>query len=124
GVLEGQSAAGAAVRLTDVQLADLRRIHEQMLAHTGPDDLQLVRDLNQQFHQIIIEASGRAYLIRVLRMIWTWSPAMLWSQFVNPAVEGDAEYIADDNAEHGQILAALEAHDGKAAERLMRQHIE
>jgi DNA-binding GntR family transcriptional regulator len=123
-VLEGQAAAGAAIRLTDAQRAHLRQIHEQMLAYTGTEHLQLVRDLNQQFHQVIIEASGRTYLIRVLRMIWTWSPAMLWSQFVNPAIEGDSEYVAEDNAEHGQILAALEAQDGEAAERLMRQHIE
>ncbi len=122
--LEGQAAAGAAERLTGEQLARLRSIHEQMLAHTGPEHLQLVRDLNQQFHQLIIEASGRTYLIRVLGMIWTWSPAMLWGQFVNPTVESDSEYEADDNAEHGQILDALEAHDAQGAERLMRQHIE
>jgi DNA-binding GntR family transcriptional regulator len=124
GALEGQAAAAAAQRLTEAHLLQLRAIHDDMVAHTGPEHLQLVRELNQQFHQLIIEASERAYLIRVLRMIWTWSPAMLWGQFVNPAVESASEYAADDNIEHAQILAALEAHDSEAAERLMRQHIE
>jgi GntR family transcriptional regulator, rspAB operon transcriptional repressor len=122
--LEGLAAAGAAERLTAEQLAALRSMHEQMVTHTGSEHLQLNRELNRQFHQAIIEASGRTYLIRILRMIWTWSPTMLWSQFVEPAVEADATDQADDNREHGLILAALEGRDAQAAERLMRRHID
>ncbi len=122
--LEGQAAASATDRLTEAQLAELRSVHERMIAHSTPDNVQLLRELNRHFHWSIIEASGRAYLIRVLRTIWAWSPAMLWGQFVEPSIEVESKRQADDNLEHEQILAALEARDSAAAERLMRQHID
>jgi DNA-binding GntR family transcriptional regulator len=121
-VLEGLAAASAAGRLTGEQLAELCALHEQMSAHPG--DIERMREWNRQFHQIIIEASGRTYLIRTLKAVWTWSPAMLWSQFAHLPGMPDNERAEEDNAEHAEILRALEAHDAAAAERAMRSHID
>ncbi len=123
-VLEGLAAASAARRLTAEQLAELRSLHEQMVAHARSDNLDLMRELNRQFHLLIIEASGRTYLIRTLRTIWKWFPTMLWSQFAQTSTEANAEREVADNAEHAAILAALEARDSAAADQLMRNHIE
>jgi len=123
-VLEGLAAASAAQRLTTEQLAHLRSLHEQMVNNTGPESLDLVRDLNRQFHLMIIDASGRTYLIRTLRAIWKWFPTMLWSQFSQTSSEASAQRDAADNTEHEAILKALEARDSALAERLMRAHIE
>lgn len=123
-VLEGLAAASAAQRLTSEQLVELRSLHEQMVIHTGPEYVDLQRDLNRQFHLMIIEASGRTYLIRTLRAIWKWFPTMLWNQFAQTSSEANAERDAADHREHGAILQALEARDSALAERLMRTHIE
>jgi len=121
-VLEAQAAASAAQRITDAELEALRQLHERMCQLHGVESLAEVRALNERFHLKIVEASGRTYLIRTLRAIWTWFPKMLWSQFLP---DGDPpEREAQDNAEHAQILAALQARDPEAAERAIRHHIE
>jgi DNA-binding GntR family transcriptional regulator len=120
--LEAQAAASAAQRITDAELEALRRLHERMCQLHGAESLAEVRALNERFHLKIVEASRRTYLIRTLRAIWTWFPKMLWSQFLP---DGDPpEREAQDNAEHAQILAALQARDPEAAERATRHHIE
>ncbi len=123
-VLEGQAAAAAALRLTGDELTQLRSLHQQMRELTGQDDMQQFRDLNRQFHQAIIQASKRTYLIRALKSIWLWSPTMLWNQLVAPDSDLSAERRESDNVEHQAVLEALEAHQPQAAEATMRYHID
>jgi DNA-binding GntR family transcriptional regulator len=125
--LEGLASAAAATHLTDEELIEIRRIHETMVAiaiPTTPDSLHALRELNRQFHRLIIQGSHRSHLTRTLDQIWSWSPTMLWSQF---ALETDAstpDRVDTDNRDHEMIVKALEAHDAEAAERLMRTHID
>lgn len=122
--LEGLAAAAAAQCMTDTQLAELRSVHAQMIAASTPEQLQTVRELNRRFHQLIIEASGRTYLIRTLGLIWSWFPTMLWSQFPQTATSSTPNRELADNAEHEAIVRALEVHDAEAAEHLTRHHID
>jgi DNA-binding GntR family transcriptional regulator len=120
--LEPQAAASAAQRIAEPDLEALRQLHGRMCQLHGAEALAEVRELNERFHLKIVEASGRTYLIRTLRAIWTWFPKMLWSQFLP---DGDPpQREAQDNADHAQILAALEARDPEAAECATRQHLE
>lgn len=123
-VLEGLAAGSAATRLTDDQLVELRSLHEQMAALSGPQHLEQVRELNRRFHLLIIEASERRYLVRTLNTIWTWFPTMLWSQFVPPESTAESHRERNDNEEHAALVEALEARDPVASERLMRHHID
>jgi DNA-binding GntR family transcriptional regulator len=110
--LEGLAAAAAAARLDSAGVAELRRLHEAMVAFEPPiDHLQEINELNREFHHQIILASGRTYLIRTLEQIWSWFPTMLWNQFALTADASTPERTDADNHEHGQIVAALEAHD-------------
>ena len=122
-VLEGLAAASAAERITEAQLEELRTLDRRMQTLTGLENLGEVRTLNQRFHLLIVEASGRKYLIRTLNAIWTWFPTMLWSQFL-PENSDPPERESEDNAEHSLILAALEAHDADAAREASQRHIE
>lgn len=122
-ILEGLAAASAAERITPEQLAELRALDQRMKALTGPENLAEVRTLNQRFHLLIVEASGRKYLIRTLNAIWTWFPTMLWSQFL-PEKSDPPERESEDNVEHSLILNALEAHDPDAARDAVQRHIE
>jgi DNA-binding GntR family transcriptional regulator len=123
--LEGLAAAAAAIHITEDELANVRRLHEQMVAITSPDEgLEQLRDLNRDFHLAIVRASGRTYLIRVLEQIWLWFPSMLWNKFALTADASAPDRVGQDNSEHEQIVQALEAHDPEKAERLMRFHID
>lgn len=120
--LETQAAASAAQRITDEELEALRQIYERMSQLQGVEALAEIRELNERFHLKVVEASKRPYLVRTMRAIWTWFPRMLWSQFLPNFDPPDRSSL--DHIEHGQILAALQAHDPEAAERATRHHIE
>jgi DNA-binding GntR family transcriptional regulator len=123
--LEGLAAAAAAERLDPAELAELNRLHQAMTAFEPPiEHLQEINELNRQFHHQVILASGRTYLIRTLELIWSWFPTMLWNQFALTADASSPDRTDADNREHGQIVAALEAHDPVTAERLVRLHID
>jgi len=123
--LEGLAAAAAAAHLDKSEMAEIRRLHEEMVALGDPvHDLEKVRDLNREFHLHIIYGSKRTHLIRTLEQMWSWFPTMLWNQFSLAADAATPERVGADNHDHGEIVAALEAHDADAAERHMRYHIE
>jgi DNA-binding GntR family transcriptional regulator len=126
-VLEGLAAAAAAVHLTKDELIEIRRAHEAMVAVDNPtttDGLQALRELNRQFHRLIIQGSRRTHLIRTLDQIWMWFPTMLWSQFALATDASTPERVGTDNHDHEMIVRALEAHDSEEAGRLMREHID
>ncbi len=122
--LESLAARAAAHTLTPDQVAQLQALHEAMARLDAPGNLARVRELNREFHMLIIEASGRVYLVRALHMIWSWFPTMLWSQFPQTATATAPNREHADNAEHAQIIAALASRDADAAERAMHQHID
>lgn len=122
--LEGAAVFSAARHITDEELAELRRLHEQMQAHMAPEQLQTYRDLNRRFHQSIYAASHRDYLIRTLAQLWEAFPTMMWGNYFRTALATLPERDATDTLEHERILAALEAHDAPLAEELVRNHIQ
>ena len=126
-VLESLAARSAAACLTDDELAEIRHYHEAMMAIADPTagtNLQAIRELNRQFHLAIIQGSHRTHLIRTLEQMWSWFPTMLWSQFALAADTATPQRAGADNRDHGQIVAALAAHDPEAAAEAMRTHIE
>lgn len=122
-LLEGMTARAAAAHITDDDLARLRDLQAQMAAHLDPEHLVEYRRLNREFHEVIIQASGRQYLTRTLQQLWAAFPTMLWSNFAYTAVYSTPERDATDIDEHAAILDALEQHDPARAEQVMREHI-
>lgn len=124
GFLEGIAARAAATLITQVELDELRALLSQMAQRLGPQQLTEYRELNRRFHQVVFQASHRAYLVRTLGQLWDAFPNMLWGNFAQTAVEPLPDRNLNDVEEHQAILTALENHDPDAAERLVRQHIE
>lgn len=124
GFLEGMAARAAAIQITREELDELRALLNQMAQRLAPHQLTEYRTLNRQFHQIIYEASHRAYLIRTLNQLWDAFPNMLWGNFAQTAAAPLPDRNLNDVAEHEAILEALTRHDPEAAEQLTRQHIE
>jgi DNA-binding GntR family transcriptional regulator len=113
--LESLAAEWAAERAHEGHLNQLRRIHkrfERAVAQNpaGSD----VAALNAAWHAMIYETSASPTLAEFIERLWnSGGGKAMW-------ISGRAHRAV---AEHAQILAALEARDGKCAAELMRKHI-
>lgn len=122
--IEGMAARSAAVRISDQELAELDRIRRVMERCRVPDELREYRELNRRFHRLVIEASGRSYLVRTLAQLWSAFPTMLWGNFPGVAASSVPDRDEPDAVEHAEIVVALAARDPDRAERAVRNHIE
>jgi len=122
--LEGMAARAAAGQITSQELTKLRELQGEMQKRVALERLAEYRELNRHFHEVVITASRRPYLIRLLRQIWAAFPTMLWGNVAATAHTPLPQRDAMDLVEHDAILEALERRDAPEAERLMRHHIE
>lgn len=120
--LEGRAARAAATRLTPEQLAELRALVAQMGASQAPEQIALNRSLNRRFHELIYEASGRAYLTRALSQMWAWFPTMFLGTYA-PTASTPVIGRETDVEEHVAVVEALAARDGARAEQLLAEHV-
>ena len=114
-VLEGTAARLAARAASDVETSELAAINEEMTAALG--DPERLVTLNAQFHTALIEAASNRFLVRAVESV---RKTML---ILGPTTMEDDERASSACAEHAEILAALFARDGAAAEAAMRRHI-
>jgi len=117
-VLEGLAAREAARRLTKGQLDHLRTITRQIAEADGPvpDVLRIAR-LGEEFHQIILEASGNQKCAEILRLLRDHIDRY---RYLTIAIPGRGRAAA---AEHESLVEVLETGDPDEAERAMRAHV-
>ncbi|MGV9307087.1 GntR family transcriptional regulator [Nonomuraea sp. NPDC003727] len=117
-VVEGLGARLAAGRIAAAQLAELRRLHESMVADAAAGRHGLLGGQSEEFHLRIADIGGPAFLGRHARAVRAGFPvppgASLW---LDPEV---AERQLDA---HERILMALERGDGETAEQIMIEHV-
>jgi DNA-binding GntR family transcriptional regulator len=117
--MEGIAARYAAHHITRQEIAELRRIVDEMATAFARKKWNEYRELNRQFHQDIYTASRHPFLTRTLNQLWTAYPTMMLSNFPGPI----RERRTLNTREHLAIIAALETRNATRAERLMRTHI-
>ena len=122
--LEGKAARAAAENITAKELAELKRLQEQMEKSLAPEQLAIYRDLNRRFHKVIFNASRREYLVRTLSQMWATFPTMLAGNYAATADNPLPERDQIDLSEHHALIESLEKHDPLAAEKAMHHHIE
>lgn len=122
--LEGRAAFFAAQRITPEEIAQLKHLHAQMKKRLGVTHIVEYRELNRQFHQVIILASRNSYLIHALDQLWAFSPSMLLNNFALTATRPIPGRERVDQQEHAAILVALERRAATQAARMARRHIE
>jgi DNA-binding GntR family transcriptional regulator len=111
GLVSGIAAERAAKSLGDEELAELRRVHEELLSASDPE---LAEELNFQFHRIINTAAS-SRLRAVLRLLRRSLPSHFYT-FV-------PDWREHAIAQHARVLAAIEVHDGTAARSAMETHL-
>ncbi|MDJ0930533.1 GntR family transcriptional regulator [Breoghania sp.] len=114
---EGRAARWAAERITDDQLAVLRRNHELMAKATRDRMMEHIIALDIEFHRLISAAAGNSIMLEFLgnlhgRLVRFWSLSL--------GVPGQNLRVWD---QHADILGALGAHDADRAETAVCSHI-
>lgn len=117
GVLEALSGELACQRITDAEVDEIRRLHQEMAAHyearNRPDYFQA----NQRIHEAILEAARNKTLAQQYRVL--------------AARMRRARYLANMSdkrwkkslEEHEEILHALERRDGPALAQILKDHL-
>jgi len=111
-ILEAAAAERAAVRITDGQLEELRRVHG---GYTGDDDESYDRytDENRRFHYLVAEATGNHELAEALGRLHD-----RLARFMVMRHGGQSQVET-----HARIVEALAAHDPAAAREAMLDEI-
>lgn len=114
-VLEGTAARLAARAASDIELAELVALNDELAQM--PTGLQ-ARELNRVFHRTLIEAARNRFLIKAMSAL---QKTLL---ILGPTTLAEPARAVVAVTEHGAVLDALLARDGARAETAMRVHIE
>nr|WP_237727848.1 GntR family transcriptional regulator [Cellulomonas sp. APG4] len=119
-LLEPTGAALASAAGDDAVAVRLREVHARMAtAPRGPSahDVQQYLRADVEFHQVLVHASGNAFLEAALAT--TAAHAHRFRRFPGGVVTDADEALA----EHAAVLAAVEAGDAEGAADAMRSHL-
>jgi len=115
---EGLAGELACEKLDADEIDEIRRLHDQMIAHYARRDYRSYFAANEQIHWRIQAGSKNRNLIQLLRCV-----SSRVAQARNHVTLSGARW-ANAIAEHEAIIAALEARDGALLSRLLREHME
>jgi len=114
-VLEGTAARLAVRSASDVELAELRSLNDEIrAAGEGTNASQL----NRHFHALLLNSAKNRFLAKSVHAM---QKAMM---ILGPTTLAQTERFENAIQEHTAILDALDARDAGAAETAMRRHIE
>jgi DNA-binding GntR family transcriptional regulator len=127
GFLEGLAAESAAGRITEQELARMEELLPVTIVGEDPDSIERAREANREFHEIVIKASGRRFLIQMLKQVWGWiDPLLVYTRLLETE-EGKAQirqWAARDRTQHSRLLKAVKARDGDRARQVVADYVE
>lgn len=116
--LEPTAAFYAASRMNEKQRKQLSDSVDKMNLMVDKNELEKLKVLSSQFHYLIVEASGNPYLMKMMNQLNSLI------SFYRNAVLNIPKRIEEGADEHKAIWNAIKIEDGKAAEELMKAHIQ
>lgn len=120
-MLESWAIEIVASAITLKELAKMRELLPDSVAHADLVDFEKTRAANREFHWIAIRSTKKRHLIRLLDQIWEFMPTYM---FFSELPEAERVELADAETQlHTQILEALEDGNGNLAGELTRQHV-
>lgn len=118
--IEGESAALAATRINDAQLAELAELLNDMRAENEHDVWQS-EDADRRFHEVIAAATQNSGMIAAVKMLWDARTRSPQNRSLSTKVRASGVKPRID--EHTAILEALRQRDPEAARAAMRAHL-
>lgn len=116
-LLEGQAARVVAEQAQPEDLAKLQTMHAQLETHATQGDLEGFFQVNQAFHQAILDIAGNHWMSSVIHDL---RKVLKLNRHNSLYKEGR---LHQSLQEHRQIMAAMQQHDGAAAQESMRIHL-
>jgi DNA-binding GntR family transcriptional regulator len=119
--LESYAAARAATRIGAAQLESLRELATAMeacAAQPGAAETARFAELNDRFHQVILETANAAHLTAALRPVLQIQLLLL--QRYQHTIQ---EHLERSCWHHRELIRALELGDAELAEHQMRLHM-
>jgi DNA-binding GntR family transcriptional regulator len=117
GALEGLSGELACKHVTDADIAALKIMHDEMVAHHVRGDLPNYYRINRVIHERINAIAGNPTLTRTYRALNDRLHALRFRS--NYIKEKWDRAVAD----HGEMLEALAARDGERLRRILVDHL-
>lgn len=114
--LESIGATASCTRITDAELDEITRLHQQMIRSFENENLMLYFDTNQKIHQLIIDAAHNPALSRI------YKAECLHIRRYRYAGNLEHDRWRQAVSEHEQILEALTSRDGLLLRELLRAH--
>lgn len=118
-LIEPEACALAAVRMSDEQLDQLRRIFNEL---KRTNDTPEMEHFDRQFHNLIAESTENTAIARTVSWLWVLRGQSEMSRGFHRLIIEEGVYPVLD--EHEQILMALESRDAEVASKAMKAHIE
>lgn len=106
--IEGMAAERACDEMTAKDLTDIRNLNEDLTVAAVSGDVDWYLGANAAFHTAIYKVSGWPLLVGMIERLWL---------MVGPSIRvsvPDRAHMLTSQCFHDQIMAALEAGDGKA----------
>ena len=117
GALEALSGEIACRHIVDAEIAEIRRLHVEMVEHWRRGELPAYFRLNQRIHEAILEATRNETLKGLYRSL---SGRLISARYI---ANMSAERWAQAVAEHEAILAALTARDAERLATILKEHL-
>lgn len=116
--LEGLGGRLAAIHMDQSKIAQVRKIHDQMIAHYKNNEVAEYFETNRLIHELITEGSGNQTLVDTINSL---SAKVRRARFT---AQMSKESWAKAVSEHEEMIAALEAQDPDRLEAILVQHVE
>jgi DNA-binding GntR family transcriptional regulator len=117
GALEALAGELACVKASDADIAEIRALHYQMLAHHARGELAPYFRCNQEIHMRLVESAGNATLANTYRAL---NSRVRRARYMANLSRERWDHAVD---EHQQILDALTRRDAALLPALLRSHL-
>jgi DNA-binding GntR family transcriptional regulator len=122
-LLESTAAHAAASNRTEAQLNALRATLEKTRPLVALSDMSMQRQLNREFHQMLVTASGNPLLVRLYAMVANQFPDWMLYEYMFRHPELLETSLAQEYQEHLAIVETIAAGQGELAAQHTREHI-
>jgi DNA-binding GntR family transcriptional regulator len=116
--LEGLGGRLAAMHMDQSKIAQVRKIHDQMISHYRNNEVAEYFETNRLIHELITEGSGNQTLVDTINSL---SAKVRRARFTAQMTQESWDKAV---SEHEEMIAALEAQDPDRLEAILVQHIE
>ncbi len=118
GVLEGLAARIAAKKINRQEIDELEKIVEQMSLHLTKENLSSYCQVDDEFHDLILNICGNKWIIQIRDNLGTF---IYRFRIKSLSVPGRFKHSLE---EHQAIMESLREHDSAEADRLSQVHME